>query len=66
LFELEKNLLDYNIPLVRTQIEYEDTVYDGKKAKKKDSNPYRINCSLRDELPPLLGIHSRKEYLSGL
>lgn len=32
----------------------------GRKKEKNDSNPHQFDCALRNELPPLLGIHPWK------
>jgi len=46
--------------------ETEHTDHGKGRAKKDDNNSYKFDWPLWNELPPLLGIHSRKECMSGL
>lgn len=40
--------------------------HDSHRAQEDDRDSYGSDRALRDELPPLLGVHPRQEYLSGL
>lgn len=46
--------------------EFEYTDHDKKTPKKGASNSYKFNCTMWNELPPLLGIYPRKEHMSGM
>jgi hypothetical protein len=40
--------------------------HDSNNTKKGENNSYKFDCTLRNELPVLLGIHSREEFMPRL